>query len=546
VKPAKGSSPKRDDKAPRGKRPAGASEPRVTLRDRAAALGLSLVWAALLLVAQRDTGFMRDEGTYFHAGRQAWEWVEDLVHDPHAALTRAGIDRRFSYNSEHPALMKILFGASEALVHRRLGWASASTAFRLPGILLSALAVGLIYLFGAAVHSRRAGLCAALLYAALPRAFFHAQLATFDGAVATTWLAVVWTYWRALTRPWMSIVCGLWFGVALATKLNAFFLPPVLLLHWLAHVGLGARGGRGDRSSGWVFVAMAVLGPAVLVGHWPWLWTDTGPRLSRYVAFHLHHAYYNTAYFGVNYNRPPLPWSYPFVMTAFTTPAVTLALALPGLLLLLRRPNKLALLWVLNLLVPILLIAWPTTPIFGGTKHWLNAMPFLALLSGVALARVTEGLGRIGALVIALAVAPGAADAWHSHPFGLAQYSALAGGAPGAADLGMLRQFWGYPTRALLPWLDETLPRGTSVYWHDTNHDSVAEYQREGLLRRDLGDAGMEEPAVRRSDAALVIHELHFAKYEHMIWNAYGTATPARVLALDGVPLVTVYGRPHR
>jgi hypothetical protein len=53
----------------------------------------------------------------------------------------------------------------------------------------------------------------------------------------------------------------------------------------------------------------------------------------------------------------------------------------------------------------------------------------------------------------------------------------------------------------------------------------------------------MEEPAVRRSDAALVIHELHFAKYEHMIWNAYGTATPARVLSLDGVPMITVYRR---
>jgi len=71
----------------------------------------------------------------------------------------------------------------------------------------------------------------------------------------------------------------------------------------------------------------------------------------------------------------------------------------------------------------------------------------------------------------------------------------------------------------------------------------VTAYQTEGLLRRDLRDTGLEWPAISASDRALVIHELHFAKYEYMIWNAYRTATPIRVLALDGVPLVTVYAR---
>ncbi len=138
----------------------------------------------------------------------------------------------------------------------------------------------------------------------------------------------------------------------------------------------------------------------------------------------------------------------------------------------------------------------------------------------------------------------GAVEAAHTHPFGLSQYNVLAGGVPGAANLGLNRQFWGYAIRPLLPWINETFPRGARVYWHDANHDSLVQYQREGLLDPDLRDTGLEEPAVRASDRALVIHELHFAKYEHMIWNAYRTATPARVLVLDGVPLVTVYARP--
>ncbi len=519
---------------------------RVGRSDYTIALGLSVIWMIFLLIAQRGTGFARDEGFYFHFGRLAWDWLAELFHNPHAALKLSSIDQHFGGNFEHPAFMKMLFGASEALFHERLGLVSVSTGFRLPGIVISALAVGFCYLFGTEVDSRRAGVCAALLYAALPRAFFHSQLAAFDTAVATTSVAVVWAYWRALQQPRLSrfIVCGLLYGVALATKLNAFFLPPVLFLHWLVHVFVG----RGDRRSFWVFVAMAIGGPLILIGHWPWVWTDTVSRLGQYIGFHLHHHYYNTAYFGKNYNRAPGPPSYAFVLTAFTTPLVTLLLGFAGLALVWRERAryKIALLWGLNFLVPLLIIARPTTPIFGGTKHWINAMPFLALFAGVALARATKGLrAPLGVLVIALGAAPGVVDTWHAHPFGLSQYSALAGGVPGAADYGMLRQFWGYPVRPLLAWMDETLPRGAQIYWHDTNYESVGTYKQQGLLRRDLGgDAGWEEQGIGASSLALVIHELHFAKVEQWIWNSYGTATPTRILTLDGVPMVTVYLRP--
>ena len=48
---------------------------------------------------------------------------------------------------------------------------------------------------------------------------------------------------------------------------------------------------------------MAVLGPLVFLGHWPWLWTDTLARLKGYVGFHMHHSYYNIEYLGVNWGQ---------------------------------------------------------------------------------------------------------------------------------------------------------------------------------------------------------------------------------------------------
>ena len=67
------------------------------------------------------------------------------------------------------------------------------------------------------------------------------------------------------------------------------------------------------RSSGW-----RTLGPVVYLACWPWLWFDTVARFREYVAFHVHHVYYNMEYLGRNYNKPPFPLSFPYVMDALT------------------------------------------------------------------------------------------------------------------------------------------------------------------------------------------------------------------------------------
>ena len=148
------------------------------------------------------------------------------------------------------------------------------------------------------------------------------------------------------------------------------------------------------------------------------------------------------------------------------------------------------------------------------------------------------------ASIALLPALPGAVNIALTHPFGLSQYNALAGGPAGGADLGLNRQFWGYATRQLLPWMNDTFPDHANVYFHDTNHDTLTMYHRAGLLRRDIGNSGMEKHGIEGSSHALVIHELHFNKYDYWIWDAYGTSIPHRVLDLDGVPLVTVYRRP--
>jgi Dolichyl-phosphate-mannose-protein mannosyltransferase len=581
-------------------------------RDLLVALLLFCGTGAALGLAQQDQGVMRDEATYYSAAESYWGWFAELANnwdrdDLSASIHKSSISRYWANNNEHPVLFKTLMAVSWRTLHgfqdehgahlhpirfdkphESLDLTDEISAFRAPGWLFTALCVALIFIFGVRIESRTAGLAAALLYITIPRVFFHGQLACFDSAVTTMWLMVVYAYFRSLEKARWAVIAAVLFGLALATKHNAWFIPALLLIHYLMVIwpDLSLRPLRLPRIP-LVFISMAILGPLVFLAHWPWLWFDTVKHLKSYFGFHLHHSYYNMEYLGQNWGTPPLPISYPFGMTLFTVPLVLLVLALAGIWLYARtpvlttlsrvvgvrppsydspfryparrswkRPGKgldplVGRLLAINALFPLLLIALPSTPIFGGTKHWLPAYPFMALLAGVALSRLVKALAprlplkKLAPALLALLIAvPGALSTWLTHPYGLSQYSALAGGPAGGADLGLNRQFWGYATKQLLPWMNKTLPKNARVYWHDTNHGAYVAYIRAGDLRPDIVYARMELPGIQASDWALVIHELHFNKYDYWIWDSYGTAAPVKVLDLDGVPLISVYKRP--
>ena len=432
---------------------------------------LALLYLALLLATAGDLAMSRDESFYVLAADRYAEWFRVLAQDPSAARSKELIDRFWVENHEHPPLMKSLFALSHLAQERWSIFPRPSDAYRFPGMLSAALLLWLIVVFGSRLWNLRAGVMAAIFFATLPRVFYHAHLNCFDVPIVLMILWVTYAYWRSLERPRWALMAGIAYGFALATKHNSWVLPGVLFIHWLwvlVQARWARRQGREMRVHlfPWWLLAMAALGPPLFLGSWPWLWHEPWPRFQAYAAFHLHHDYYNMAYFGRNYFEPPFPISYPFVMTAFTLPLTTLLLMLVGLGMRARAllPEPLALrLWPRGLmrsdarasdvlllgsaLAPLLIIALPSTPIFGGTKHWFPAYPFLALYAGYAAdaalraararapftwmsslprfeARARAALPSILALLFC---APGVAESAHSHPFGLSHYTLLAG-----------------------------------------------------------------------------------------------------------------------
>jgi len=529
---------------------------------------VGLAWAAAVLVLAAATapavGVSRDEGAYFVAAESYARFWRTALGAPGQALALA--DRLYAPNHEHPGLAKGLYGLTHAVLAEGLGVASHAQGFRFGAFLFAAALAWLLALWGRDLAGRAGSLVAPALFFLVPRHFYHAHPAALDLPVTALWVATAFTYRGSLARRgepsayvrW-SIAAGLLFGMAVSVKHNAWFLPPLLLLHWLAAEvaphGRGTLAGR-LRAVPLAFPAMLVLGPVVFLATWPWLWHDAGARLREYLAFHLQHVNYSWTYLGTVMREPPFPVAYPFVVTALTVPAASLAAMAGGLAqsaarlwtAARRRAGDVSisdeLLLVLNALFPILLIAWPTVPHFGGVKHWLPAMPFLALLGARALTTAGRLLsprraGRLTAALAALALVPAAWAVAHVHPFGTAAYNEIAGGAGGAASLGMQRQFWGDDMVAVLPALNEHAIPAARVWYQEASFDAVRAYQRDGRLRADLRWADGPESA----DVSVYHFHQEFRDKEFATWSQFRTARPVAGAYLDEVPLIQVYAR---
>jgi hypothetical protein len=332
----------------------------------------------------------------------------------------------------------------------------------------------------------------------------------------------------------------------------------VLGLHWIVTAVRDRRAGEKFRFP-WVFAWMALIGPILFLALWPRHWFDTVKRIGWYLNFHLKHVHYRVYYFGENIQQPPLPISYPWVMTLLTVPATILLAFAAGVVLWRRREVREAqseprdrlpgVLLAINILFPIVLISNPSTPtpIFGGTKHWATAMPYLSLLAAGGIVACGAAIGALlrarvasdqaaralGIAAVTLAVCAPALYASIE-----AYYNELAGSYRGAADLRMMRQFWGFASHEALGWVDEHAPPNARVWTHNTTEWAFEMYQKDHLVRGDL-----RPTSSGASQIALYDQQKAFVWVLIPLWKSYGTRTPSYVVERDGVPYLSVYAR---
>ena len=323
---------------------------------------------------------------------------------------------------------------------------SEKVSYRFGPILLSSIALGIVF------YRLETGfsLCAALFGTSsillFPRIFTHIQIAFGDSVLISSWL-ILWGLFPLLRRNFSgAVIWGTVLGFTASAKFTgalAFFPFSTVILFFP----------RAERRSVLFRLFFPAL-PAALITFYllnPPIWHSPLNGIAEYIRLNTHRSSYNIAilFLGKIYNLDhSLPWWNPFFWTLTTIPA---GLLISGLAVLFRflygfffQTRKESfftrteiILLILNWLTLILVRTIPGIPVHDGIRLFAPAFPFFAILAGLGLTELWSLRNLIFRTAVILILAGSASSLILYFPQELSYYNLLIGGLPGAVRHGM-------------------------------------------------------------------------------------------------------------
>jgi len=508
----------------------------------------------LLLLTEHHYGIAWDEPYNFNPACEAASWVKLVFTKPGLAFSDAGVDIYWQHINEHPSVSKWLAAASYGLFGDRLGdlfmfGSGNRIALRLGSILFFSAFIACFYGFLTHHFSWRTGWAALVSLLVMPRIFAQAHFATTDIPMMVMAWFTVYAFYKGCSSWKWSVGLGIIWGLAMATKINALFLPIPLFAWGLLYQRKQILNNLG---------AMVVISPIVFIASWPWLWHHTFTRLMDYFQFYTQHKFTTVFYFGKQYLLTPAPWHYPLVYVLLTIPVILLLILMAGLWTVFRKqemeawetpPDRsLAILMVFMAAFPIILQSLPFSPRYDGIRLFLSAFPFLAVLIGLGYMNIIQHLKRRYAfahipgvtLVIGFAIIlPCLWQVIRTHPYELSYYNALIGGVQGAQKAGLETTYWCDSVNSdILSEINGTLPKGATVRFLSFSSEVLDWYKMHNEFRLDLKIINGRGPA---DYYVLQARQGFWGQYEA---SFYEQATPRYSIKLDNVPLAILYNNP--
>jgi 4-amino-4-deoxy-L-arabinose transferase-like glycosyltransferase len=456
-----------------------------------AAIMISLFVFSLLLATNPQIGLTWDEPSYIAASESYLGWFQQVFRHPMEAFSEKGITSAWSVNSEHPPLNKIWSGVVWS-VARNL--TDDLTAHRMGNMFLVAVLSGLLYLLIRDAYGQIAGFAAVAALLTMPRFFFHAHLSALDVPAALSVFVVTFAFWKTLEyKHWAwGLLLGLLWGLGLATKINAIFVPVTLGVWWLIF--------RREKRLLNRLIIMGFTAIPVFLAVWPWLYKNTLDRLITYIGFVTTTHWQIGQYYLGQFFMPP-PWHFSFVMIWAVIPLGLTGLYFIGIVRAMTEKKDGGLGWLLFLsaLTPILALSLGKSMVYDNERLMMVAFPFMAGLAGAGFAWILlrlrtlslkwrkPGLGIIGIIcLVTLAFTPQMVSMLGLYPHLLSYYGEGVGGLPGATRLGLETTYWCETYRIALPIINAQAKPNDKVWVDPWSYDVLIYYQTQGLLRKDL------------------------------------------------------------
>lgn len=385
----------------------------------------------------------------------------------------------------HPPLSDILSSVFNQILFKQLGLINDIDSYRVYGIFLAAILVGLIYWWGAKAYGKFAGFLAAIALSTYPLFWSEAHFNSEKDIPETVfWVLTIFSVWKGLVNQsskWI-LLSGLFFGLALGTKFNILFASFVLTA-WIAiffGVNFFKNSIQGLKSYRKVFLASLfapLIGIFIFFISWPYLWSDPLGNAANVVGFYKELGITKSQ--DPNFLGPMGTNSYPLQWIIYTAPPVTLTFAALGIAVAAKRlrkeKDKISVLFLLMLFVPIIRVSLPGTTIYGGVRQIMEYIPALAILAGLGGLAVRNALlvltlkmnfpKIIINILIILTFLPITIKLIKIHPNENVYFNQLIGGLSGAKQ----RNFpsWGHTFGAAyrqgFAWINKNAPKDSKV-----------------------------------------------------------------------------------
>jgi 4-amino-4-deoxy-L-arabinose transferase-like glycosyltransferase len=471
--------------------------------------------------------------------------LEDILQDNWEHFYSQEVIEQYFYPPYiyHPPFARLFTGIIWSLLHNYIG---ELEALRLAPAILFSLNIALLFILIGKYFSSLSGIVAALALLLIPATFGHAHLIALDSPIASMWFFTVFCFIKGLEDSRWSIALGIVWGLALNTKIHAYFIPIPLFLWCFLYCRHKFQNN---------FFAMLFLSPIVLIISNPYLWHDTIYNWFSFISIFAKRKvlYPIPTYFLGSTYAYSAPWYYPFFMVLITLPPTLLILAFIGIIGAISRGRKvwsttvpwqdnLSMLFLFNALAPLGLVAMSSAPTYDSVRLFLPAYPFLAGLAGVGfyyLSRLVSKAWRDKFIRIQTAVlglmflTPPIYSLVHIHPYELSYFNIFIGGIRGAWEAGLEITYWNDPFNpAFVRYLNEKFP-GKTFRPHVDNDKNFDFYHELGLLREDI--------TYRYDDYDYLLLAYRQGVFDAESWFYAKYIEPVYTVEIDGVPLLGIY-----
>jgi len=482
-----------------------------------------------------EPGLAWDEPIYIEAGRT---YVGGILRSQIFNILT------WEINWEHPPIAKYLIGISLHILEP-IGLSEVAAA-RVPNAILGSLTCILLYLFLHDIYGESVSILASLLLSYLPNFFAHSRYATLDSP--KTFFIVFSLYafkkWTKTGKFGWTISSAVLCGLALAVKISALSLPPIILAWLLIMRPHRYQGIKATPLKSLFFIlSFLLLAFIFFLLSWPLLWID--PKyIMKYLDFHLHHFNIPVYYLGEVHQRAP--WHYPFIMLSVTTPVSVLLAAILGAFYPLKNifrhkictdRDKISislLIWLLSTLLRV-----SASYGYDGVRLFLDALPALSSLAAIGASELNSSLSSflrvskrtIFYLLFILLIASEIYACAITHPYETSCYNELVI-AVGGVKL-FEKTYWGEVYKEVVEWLENKAP-GARVVVPIAPH--LAQYYAKTLkIMSNIPDILAEKPAYLAFQAREGFY------FDHLIIFCLNNLKPIHTIQVNGITIAYIF-----